>query len=60
MKELVFILIVMNGNQEEGQITYTSIDKCKWYAEKINKQQTSLILNYSAWCKPVIRNKVEE
>ena len=60
MKELVFILIVMNGNQEEGQITYRSMDKCKWYAEKINKQQTNLILNYSAWCKPVVRDKVEE
>ena len=60
MKELVFILIVMNGNQEEGQITYRSIDKCKWYAEKINREVKNLVGNYSAMCKPVIRNKVEE
>ena len=60
MKELVFILIVMNGNQEEGQITYPSIDKCKWYAEKINRQVKNLVGNYSAMCKPVIRNQVEE
>ena len=53
MKELVFILIVMNGTQEEGQITYRSMDKCKWYAEKINNQVKNLVGNYSAWCKPV-------
>ena len=60
MKELVFILIVMNGTQEEGQITYRSMDKCKWYAEKINREVKNLVGNYSAICKPVIRNKVEE
>ena len=60
MKELVFILIVMNGNQEEGQITYRSMDKCKWYAEKINREVKNLVGNYSAMFKPVIRNKVEE
>ena len=60
MKELVFILIVMNGNQEEGQITYRSMDKCKWYAEKINREVKNLVGNYSAMCKPVIGNKVEE
>ena len=60
MKELVFILIVMNGNQEEGQITYRSMDKCKWYAEKINREVKNLVGNYSAMCKPVIRNKEEE
>ena len=60
MKELVFILMVMNSDQLEGEIVYPNMDKCKWYAEKINKQQTNLILNYSAWCKPVVRDKVEE
>ena len=50
----------MNGNQEEGQITYRSMDKCKWYAEKINREVKNLVGNYSAMCKPVIRNKVEE
>ncbi len=60
MKELVFILIVMNGNQEEGQITYRSMDKCKWYAEKINRQVKNLVGNYSAMCKPLVQDKVAE
>ena len=60
MKELVFILTIMNGNTPEGEIVYTDFDKCKWYAEKINRQVKNLVGNYSAMCKPVIRNKVEE
>jgi len=60
MKELVFILIVMNGTQEEGQIIYRSMDKCKWYAEKINNQVKNLVGNYSAMCKPVVQDKVAE
>ena len=60
MKELVFILTIMNGNTSEGEIVYTDFDKCKWYAEKINRQVKNLVGNYSAMCKPVIRNKVEE
>ena len=46
MKELVFILTIMNGDTPEGEIVYPNMDKCKWYAEKINKQKTNLILNY--------------
>ena len=49
----------MNGDQLEGEMVYTSFDKCKWYAEKINIQRNDLVMNYSAWCKPVIRNKEE-
>lgn len=60
MKELVFILTIMNGNTPEGEIVYTDFDKCKWYAEKINRQQADLVMNYSAWCKPVIRNEVRD
>ena len=50
----------MNGDQLEGEIVYPNMDKCKWYAEKINIQQTNLVMNYSAWCKPVVRDKEEE
>ena len=60
MKELIFILTVMNGDTAEGEIVYPNMDKCKWYAEKINTQKANLILNYSAWCKPVVRDKPEE
>ena len=50
----------MNRDTPEGEIVYPNMDKCKWYAEKINKQKTNLILNYSAWCKPLVRDKIEE
>ena len=60
MKELVFILTIMNGNTPEGEIVYTDFDKCKWYAEKINNQVKNLVGNYSAWCKPLVRDKIVE
>ena len=60
MKELVFILMVLNGQEVEGEIVYPSMQKCGWYAETINRESDRLAGAYSAWCKPVVRNKVVE
>ena len=50
----------MNGSQVEGQVTYSSMQKCIWYASQINVHEDRLVGNYSAWCKPVAVEKVEE
>ena len=34
----------MNGDTPEGEIVYPNMDKCKWYAEKINKQKDLTLL----------------
>ena len=60
MKELVFILMVLNGQEVEGEMVHPNMDKCKWYAGQINRESDRLAGPYSAWCKPVVRNKVEE
>lgn len=60
MKELVFILMVLNGQEVEGEIVYPSMQKCSWYAGQINRESDRLAGAYSAWCKPVVRDKVEE
>tara|TARA_R100000664_G_C2758752_1_gene147932 strand:- start:3173 stop:3355 length:183 start_codon:yes stop_codon:yes gene_type:complete len=58
MKTLVFILTVMNNTQPEGEITYPSYQKCKWYEETINNSLAGKTRNYSAYCKPlVVENK---
>ena len=60
MFKLVFILMIMNGSEVEGQITYSSMQKCIWYASQINAHEDRLVGNYSAWCKPVAVEKTEE
>tara|TARA_B100001248_G_scaffold212090_1_gene166411 strand:- start:78 stop:236 length:159 start_codon:yes stop_codon:yes gene_type:complete len=52
--------MIMNGSEVEGQITYSSMQKCIWYASQINAHEDRLVGNYSAWCKPVAVEKVEE
>ena len=37
MFKLVFILMIMNGQETEGQIQYPSMQKCSWYAKTINE-----------------------
>ena len=32
MTKLVFILMIMNGQETEGQKQYSSMQKCGWYA----------------------------
>ena len=54
MKELVFILMVLNGQEVEGEIIYPSMQKCSWYAKMINKESDRLAGRYSAWCKPSV------
>ena len=53
MFKLVFILMIMNGSEVEGQITYSSMQKCIWYAKQINIHEHRLVGNSSAWCNPV-------
>ena len=52
--------MVLNGQEVEGEIVYPSMQKCGWYAETINRESDRLAGAYSAWCKPVVRNKVVE
>ena len=54
MTKLVFILILMNGTEVEGEKEYPSMQKCSWYAKSINQESDRLAGRYSAWCKPQI------
>ena len=52
--------MIMNGSTVEAELTYSNMQKCIWYAKQINVHEDRLVGNYSAWCKPVVRDKVEE
>tara|TARA_B100001248_G_scaffold261411_1_gene252509 strand:+ start:218 stop:397 length:180 start_codon:yes stop_codon:yes gene_type:complete len=54
MTKLVFILMLMNGTEVEGEKQYSSMQKCSWYAKTINQESDRLAGRYSAWCKPQI------
>tara|TARA_R100000315_G_C5233096_1_gene144159 strand:- start:398 stop:580 length:183 start_codon:yes stop_codon:yes gene_type:complete len=60
MKTLAFILVVMNNTTPEGEITYSSYSKCKWYEDIINFSTAGKTRNYSAYCKPIVIRKKEE
>jgi len=60
MKTLAFILVVMNNTNPEGEITYPSYSKCKWYEDIINLSTAGKTRNYSAYCKPLVIEKNEE
>lgn len=60
MFKLVFVLMIMNGSEVEGQVTYSSMQKCIWYASQINVHEDRLVGNYSAWCKPTVVEQEEE
>ena len=62
MKTLVFILVILKGTDiDDETMQYGSIDKCSWYAEKINfYNQRQTRNNYSAYCKPRVITKAEE
>ena len=53
------MLVILKGTEiYDETMEYGSIDKCSWYAEKINfynKRQTRN--NYSAYCKPKVIDK---
>ena len=62
MKTLVFVLVILEGTQiYDESLQYGSIDKCSWYANKINFYNEKQTRNtYSAYCKPLVIEKNEE
>ena len=62
MKTLVFILVILEGTQIYDQsLQYGSMDKCNWYANKINFYNERQTRNtYSAYCKPLVIEKNED
>ena len=62
MKTLVFALVILEGTQiYDESLQYGSIDKCNWYANKINFYNERQTRNtYSAYCKPLVIEKTEE
>ena len=61
MKTLVFALVILEGTQiYDESLQYGSIDKCNWYANKINFYNERQTRNtYSAYCKPLVIEKNE-
>ena len=62
MKTLLFALVILEGTQiYDESLQYGSIDKCSWYANKINFYNERQTRNtYSAYCKPLVIEKNEE
>ena len=62
MKTLVFALVILEGTQiYDESLQYGSIDKCNWYANKINFYNERQTRNtYSAYCKPLVIEKNED
>ena len=62
MKTLVFVLVILEGTQiYDESLQYGSIDKCNWYANKINFYNERQTRNtYSAYCKPLVIEKNED
>ena len=62
MKTLIFALVILDGTQiYDESLQYGSIDKCNWYANKINFYNERQTRNtYSAYCKPLVIEKNEE
>ena len=54
--KLLFVLVILeNAEIYDQSIQYGSIDKCNWYAEKINFYNQRQTRNtFSAYCKPII------
>ena len=61
MKTLVFVLVILEGTGiYDESMEYGSIDKCSWYAEKINFYNSRQTRNtYSAYCKPKVIEREE-
>ena len=62
MKTLICALVILEGTQiYDESLQYGSIDKCNWYANKINFYNERQTRNtYSAYCKPLVIEKNEE
>ena len=62
MKTLVFILVILEGSEiYDDSLQYGSIDRCNWYANKINFYNERQTRNTSsAYCKPFVIEKNED
>ena len=62
MNVLLFVLVILEGTEVyDDSIEYGSIDKCNWYAEKINFYNARQTRNtFSAYCKPRVVERKEE
>ena len=60
MKTLIFILVIMNNTEPEGEIRYSSYSKCKWYEDIVNLSTAGKTRNYSAYCKPLVIDKKKD
>ena len=62
MKVLLFVLVILEGTEVYAEsIEYGSIDKCNWYAEKINFYNARQTRNtFSAYYKPRVVERKEE
>ena len=62
MKVLLFVLVILEGTEiYDDSIEYGSIDKCNWYAEKINFYNARQTRNtFSVYCKPRVVERKEE
>tara|TARA_B100001057_G_scaffold162470_1_gene163127 strand:- start:1579 stop:1764 length:186 start_codon:yes stop_codon:yes gene_type:complete len=60
--KLLFVLVILEGTEIYDQsIEYRNIDKCNWYAEKINFYNARQTRNtFSAYCKPRVIERIEE
>ena len=56
------MLVILEGSEiYDDTLQYGSIDKCSWYANKINFYNERQTRNtYSAYCKPLVIEKNEE
>jgi hypothetical protein len=61
MKTLVWVLVILNqGNVENEELVYPSLQKCAMYESAINRSVDKVTYNYSAYCRPTVVDKEEE
>lgn len=62
MKTLIFVLVILEGTKiYDESMEYGSLDKCSWYANKINFYNQRQTRNtYSAYCQPKVIEKGEQ
>ena len=63
MKTLALVLVIVNQSQivSDGELTYPSLQKCQIYENQINRPlQKIQTYTFSAYCKPIVIDKVEE
>ncbi len=63
MKTLAWVLVIVNQTQtiSDGELQYPSLQKCEMYEKQINRPlQKIQTYTISAYCKPIVIDKVEE